>query len=91
VYHYIQWQNLTPDFVIDVSGFIAKKQEAILAYSSQFFDPKSNDPQTPISSENFLESVRYRAQDLGRLINVEAAEGFTAERPVAVNSLDGLI
>lgn len=91
VYHYIQWQNLTPDFVIDVSGFIAKKQEAILAYSSQFFDPKSNDPQTPISSENFLESVRYRAQDLGRLIHVEAAEGFTAERPVAVNSLDGLI
>jgi len=91
VYHYIQWQNLTPDFVIDVSGFISKKQEAILAYSSQFFDPKSNDPQTPISSENFLESVRYRAQDLGRLISVEAAEGFTAERPVAVNSLDGLI
>ena len=62
-----------------------------MAYSSQFFDPKSKAPQTPISSKNFLDSVRYRAQDLGRLIGTEAAEGFTAERPVAVSSLASLI
>ncbi len=91
VYHYIQWKNLTPDFVVDVSGFIDKKHEAIMAYSSQFYDPKSDEPETPISSKNFLESVHYRARDLGRLIGVAHAEGFTVERMLAVESLDALI
>lgn len=91
VYHYIQWKNLEPDFVVDVSGFIEKKLEAIRAYDSQFFDPKSKEPETPISSANFLESVAYRSRDLGRLVGVEYGEGFTAERTVAVASLDALL
>ncbi len=91
VYHYIQWKNITPDFVVDVSGFIVQKTEAILAYSSQFFDPDSDEPETPISSKNFIDSVNYRARDLGRLIGVDYAEGFNVERFVAVDSLDSLI
>ena len=91
VYHYIQWKNLVPDVVVDVTGFMEKKLEAIHAYASQFFDPDSEEPETPISSRNFTDSVSYRARDLGRLIGVEYAEGFTAERPVAVDSLEQLI
>ncbi|MGB5404705.1 bacillithiol biosynthesis deacetylase BshB1 [Robiginitalea sp.] len=91
VYHYIQWKNLKPDFVVDVSGFIEKKLEAIRAYDSQFFDPNSKEPETPISSANFLESVEYRSRDLGRLVGVEYAEGFTVERTLAVSGLDQLI
>nr|WP_299067601.1 bacillithiol biosynthesis deacetylase BshB1 [uncultured Allomuricauda sp.] len=91
VYHYIQWKNLEPDFAVDVSGFITKKTESILAYSSQFFDPKSDEPETPISSKNFIDSVNYRARDLGRLIGVEHAEGFTVGRVPAVDNLDDLI
>ncbi len=91
VYHYIQWKNIKPDFVVDVSGYIDKKTQAILAYTSQFYDPDSKEPQTPISSKNFTDSVNYRARDLGRLIGVEHAEGFTVERFVAVNSLENLI
>ena len=91
VYHYIQWKNLQPDFVVDVSGFIDKKMEAVQAYSSQFYDPNSKEPVSPISSKNFLDSIRYRAQDLGRLIGVEAAEGFTTERYPAVNQLGDLL
>ncbi len=91
VYHYIQWKNLEPDFVVNVSDFIEKKREAILAYGSQFYDPKSNEPETPISSKNFIDSIIYRARDLGRLVGVEYAEGFTVERFVAVDSLDKLI
>ncbi|MCR9181630.1 MAG: bacillithiol biosynthesis deacetylase BshB1 [Flavobacteriaceae bacterium] len=87
VYHYIQWKNLSPDFVIDVTGFIEKKMEAVMAYESQFFDPKTNEPDTPISSKNFLESITYRARDLGRLAGVEYAEGFTVERAITVNSV----
>jgi bacillithiol biosynthesis deacetylase BshB1 len=91
VYHYIQWKNLVPDFAIDVSGYMEKKLEAIRAYDSQFYDPGSKEPDTPISSQNFLDSVTYRARDLGRLIGVAYAEGFTVERTVAVRSLDALI
>ena len=90
VYHYIQWKNLEPDFVVDISGFIDIKNEAILAYGSQFYDPNSKEPESPISSKNFLDSVRYRAQDLGRIIGSEYAEGFTVERYLAVNSLSNL-
>lgn len=90
VYHYIQWKNITPDFVVDVSGFMEIKMEAIMAYGSQFYNPKSDEPESPITSKNFLESVKYRAQDLGRLINTEYGEGFTVERYLAVNSLGDL-
>jgi bacillithiol biosynthesis deacetylase BshB1 len=91
VYHYIQWKNITPDFVVDVSDHIETKTNAILAYTSQFYDPKSNEPETPITSKNFIDSVNYRAKDLGRLIGVDYAEGFTAERFVAVDNLSDLI
>ncbi len=91
VYHYIQWENLVPDFVVDVTGFIQIKLDAVLAYSSQFYDPNSKEPVSPISSKNFLESVEYRAKDLGRLIGKEYAEGFNVERFVAVDRLGDLI
>ena len=90
VYHYIQWKEITPDFVLDISEHIDQKMEAIQAYSSQFYDQKSKEPTTPISSKNFLESVRYRAQNLGRLTGVAAAEGFTVERMPLVTSFDQL-
>ena len=91
VYHYIQWKNIAPDFVIDVTGFIHKKQAAVLAYSSQFYDPNSKEPESPITSKTFIESINYRARDLGRLIGVEYAEGFTSERYVAAENLSKLI
>ena len=90
VYHYIQWQNIEPDFVVDISGFMDKKMESVLAYGSQFYDPNSKEPVSPITSKNFLDSINYRAQDLGRLVGVEYAEGFTTERYLAVNSLGDL-
>ncbi|WP_091474723.1 bacillithiol biosynthesis deacetylase BshB1 [Flavobacterium swingsii] len=90
VYHYIQWKNIEPDFVVDVSGFMDIKMEAIMAYDSQFYNPSSKEPESPITSKNFLDSVKYRAQDLGRLINTEYGEGFNVERYLAVNSLGDL-
>ena len=90
VYHYIQWKNIEPDFAVDVTGFMDKKVASVLAYSSQFFDSNSNEPITPITSKNFLDSITYRAQDLGRIVGVDFAEGFTVERCLVVNSLDDL-
>lgn len=91
VYHYIQWENVKPDFLVDVSGFMEAKMNAVMSYGSQFYDPKSNEPVSPISSKNFLDSITYRARDLGRLIGKEYAEGFTVERFVAVDNLSDLI
>lgn len=91
VYHYMQWKDLTPDFVVDISGFNEKRVGAILAYSSQFYNPNSTEPETPIATKNFLESLNYRPQNLGRLIGKEYGEGFTVERYLGVNSLGDLI
>lgn len=91
VFHYIQWKDVKPDFVIDITGFMDKKEASVMAYSSQFYNPNSDEPETPITSKNFTESVVYRARDLGRLINVEFAEGFTSERYVAVENLSEII
>lgn len=91
VYHYIQWKELTPDFVVDISGFLDQKIASIMAYESQFFDPNSGEPETPISSKNATDSLSYRNRNLGRLTGVDAAEGFTTERYPAVNSLFDLI
>ncbi|NNL15724.1 MAG: bacillithiol biosynthesis deacetylase BshB1 [Flavobacteriaceae bacterium] len=87
VYHYIQWKNLEPDIVVDVSGFMDKKMEAVMAYKSQFYDENSKEPATPISSKNFTDSIKYRARDLGRLIGTEYGEGYNVERYPAVDSL----
>ncbi|MDP5105249.1 MAG: bacillithiol biosynthesis deacetylase BshB1, partial [Polaribacter sp.] len=77
VFHYIQWKNIEPDFVVDVSDFMEIKEKSVLVYASQFYDPTSNEPETPITSKNFTDSINFRAKDLGRLIGVEYAEGFT--------------
>jgi bacillithiol biosynthesis deacetylase BshB1 len=91
VYHYLQWKNIVPNFVVDITGFIDKKEQSILAYGSQFYSENSKEPVTPIATKNFLESIHNRSQDFGRLVGVEYAEGFTTERYVAVNSLSDLI
>jgi bacillithiol biosynthesis deacetylase BshB1 len=91
VYHYIQWKNIKPDFVVDVTSFMEQRTKAILAYSSQFYNPDQTGPVTPIATKNFLESINYRLQDLGRIAGVDYAEGFTTERYLAVNTLSDLI
>lgn len=90
VYHYIQWKNIEPDFVVDVSGFMETKIKAVKAYGSQFYDPNSKEPSSPISSKNFIDSIAYRAQDLGRLVGTDYAEGFNSERYVAIKTFDNL-
>ena len=91
VYHYIQWNEVHPDFVVDISTHMEIKLKAVNAYASQFFNPKMSAPETPISSQNFMDSVKYRAANLGRLIGVDHAEGFTATRLLAVDRINDLI
>lgn len=90
VYHYIQDRFIKPDFVVDVTPFVDKKIEAIKCFSSQFFNPESTEPKTPISGEDFFEFITGRMMQYGREINVKYAEGFTVERYLGVEDLLGL-
>ena len=91
VFHYIQWEEIQPDFVVDVSDYLTIKMKAVKAFKSQFYDEDSNDVKTPISSKNFLDSIEYRAKNLGRLSFIAAAEGFTVERSITVENFDVLL
>ncbi len=91
VYHYIQDYYHQPDFVVDITKYVEKKTELILAFKSQFYNPNSDEPVTPISSKSFLEFLYARARDVGRPAGFEYAEGFMTVRTPGVESLFNLI
>ena len=87
IYHYIQFNNLKPDLVIDISQQMDLKIKVVKAYESQFFNPKSKESETIISSKDFIDSVSYRSKDLGRQSGCEYAEGFLVNQLVKIDSL----
>lgn len=86
VYHYIQDQWIDPDVIIDISAFLEKKLLAIRAFQSQFFDPQSKEPSTYISRPEFIDSLVFRARELGKMVGVEYGEGFTSRRKTGTDS-----
>lgn len=91
VYHYIQDHFIHPDFVIDVTDHMKTRMDSIMAYSSQFYDPNSSEPATPISGKDFLDSLNAKMAIWGRAIGVNYAEGFTVDRYPGINSLSDLV
>lgn len=91
VYHYIQDRYIKPDFIVDVTGYKDQKFEAILAYKTQFFQEGMTGPKTPISGQDFLDSIEARMLGFGRDIGVEYGEGFTAERTVGIDDISDLM
>ena len=87
VYHYIQDQQLVPDFVVDISPWFDKKMESILAFRSQFYDPGGDAPNTPISGKDFLDFMEAKARVFGRSIQAAYAEGFNVARTPGVRDL----
>lgn len=87
VYHYIQDRIIKPDVVVDISSTMEIRMSAIKAFASQFYDPKSKEPVTPISGKEFLDFQYGRCAEMGRLIGVQYGEGYTVERPVGVKSI----
>ena len=82
---------MEPDIVIDVTNFMDKKFAAIKAFESQFFNPNSNEPKTPISGEHYLDFVKSKMNVFGRSIGAQYAEGFIKSRTIGVNNLFDLI
>tara|TARA_Y100001947_G_scaffold157039_1_gene166425 strand:- start:2073 stop:2789 length:717 start_codon:yes stop_codon:yes gene_type:complete len=90
IYHYIQWKSLKPDFIVDISNHFKTKIKSVKAFKSQFYDGNETVHNTPISTKNFLDSIEYRARDLGRLTNVDYGEGFIAARIPLVENISEL-
>lgn len=91
VYHYIQALFIKPDLVVDITGYMDKKMESVLAYGSQFYNPDSSEPSTFISSPEFLDMVKARCIEFGTIIGAKYGEGFIANRYIGVNDLNDLI
>lgn len=92
VFHYIQDRYIKPAFIVDISAFMDKKIEAIRAFKSQFFVPtyNSNEPQSYISTPEFLEFIEARAKELGHAIGVKYGEGFTSYKALGVSGFNFL-
>ena len=91
VYHYIQDRFMKPDVVVDITPYFDRKLDTIRAYASQFYDPNSSEPASPISSKDFLDYIEAQDRVMGRYIGVTYAEGFVTERPMGVSSLFDLL
>jgi len=93
VFHYLQDRYLKPDFVYDISEFFEEKMKAVLCYTTQFHNTgnQTDEPQTYISSPEFLDTVKARALSLGKRIGVKYAEGYISNKTIGISGFDGLI
>ena len=89
--HYLQDRFYEPDFIVDISDVWEQRLESIKAYKTQFHNPESNEPQTYISSPEFLEAVIARAKLLGKRIGVQFAEGYISKKNIGLADLDALV
>lgn len=90
LYHYIQFYDLKPNFLVDISGVMEQKIASYQAHKSQFFDPQSKEPETLISKPDFLENIRGRARYFGQYIRAQYAEGFITDSYLGVDDLFAL-
>jgi len=93
IFHYIQDRYYEPDFVYDITPVFERKIESIKAYASQFHSEKynSNEPQTYISSPEFLNSIIGRQAMFGKMIGVPYAEGFKTEKMIGISNFEAFI
>lgn len=89
--HYIQDRFYEPDIIIDVSDVWEQRMETVKAFRTQFLPDGSNDPQTYISSPEFMEALTARARSLGKRIGVKYGEGFVSKKNIGLRDLDSLI
>jgi LmbE family N-acetylglucosaminyl deacetylase len=68
--------RVTPSFIVDISEFLEEKTAAIRAHESQFYNPNSSEPETRLTSKEFLTELENRSRFFGSLIGVQAGEPF---------------
>ena len=91
VYHYIQDRFIKPDLIVDISSFWDKKEASIRAYKSQFHDPNSTEPESYLTSPEFLDFLKARSQEMGHMIGAKHGEGYTKTKTIGIKDLFSLI
>lgn len=91
VLHAIQDNWIEPDLIVDITAYWKGKQDALACFASQFHDPASKEPESPIANADFMPFLEGRHRQLGRLIGVTYAEGFVRQRPPGVRDLTELL
>ena len=91
IFHMIQDRLLTPDVIVDIKDSFELKTAAIKEFKSQFHNPDSDEPETYISSQDFLEQIKYRDALMGKRIGTTYGEGFICENIVGISDLDKLL
>jgi len=90
-FEYMQMEPFQPSFIVDVTDVYETRVAAIKAFASQFHNPSSRDPETFLSTRQFLEFLESRAKFYGALIGVEYGEPFLSAKPVGVENPLSLI
>lgn len=76
VAHNVFSRSVQPSFIVDISEHLDGKIAAIRAHASQFFDPNSNEPETMLTGETYIDEIEYRSRYYGSLIGAAAGEPF---------------
>lgn len=90
LFYYMQTYEFKPTFVIDISGYFDLKMKAIFAYDTQFHNPDSLEPETFISSPNFLKFIEARAKYFGFKIAKDYGEAFFSEEELEYDLINAL-
>ncbi len=86
--HFVQDMLIIPNILIDVTDHWETKKASIMAYGSQFHNPDwIDEPQTYISTPEFINNVEARDREFGRQIQAKYAEGFLSRKILGVDSL----
>lgn len=76
---------VSPSFIVDISDTREQKWKAILVHGSQFFNPKSAEPQSRVSTEKFLQEIDARDRYFGALIGGQFGEAFFVREALNVS------
>ena len=89
-FHYMQWHEFTPSFIVDISGVFDIRMDSIKAHRSQFYDPKSRDPETLLSQKTFFDFIETRCKSYGNKIGAQYGEPFYSIDAVGIQDLFSL-
>jgi N-acetylglucosamine malate deacetylase 1 len=87
VVYYLLNYMVAPTFIVDVGAAWRTKMRAIAAYKSQFYNPRSKQPQTKLSQKAFLDMIEARGRHFGAMIGAEFGEAFYSKQPPRVDDL----
>lgn len=77
-------RTAAPSFIVDTSAQATRKWEAIRAHASQFHDPQSSEPESRVSTRQFLAEIEARDRYFGAMIGVEHGEAFLVREALNV-------